>query len=138
MRIQIIHHHIFESLCTIIFFNIFFKSSNYFCIKSFLHAPWEVANKMGDSPNFISYNGTQWYSRSSTDSSSSQCISELRQRLLKIAISKQPQILSTVDNEEIKVDKFVHPLYAFSIFTKKILKRSKFEIVWNLSLNAVY
>ncbi|VDN50528.1 unnamed protein product [Dracunculus medinensis] len=40
--------------------------------------------------------------QSSTDSSSSQCISELRQRLLKIAISKQPQILSTVDNEEIK------------------------------------
>uniref|UniRef100_A0A0R3Q7H5 DUF4485 domain-containing protein n=1 Tax=Brugia timori TaxID=42155 RepID=A0A0R3Q7H5_9BILA len=40
--------------------------------------------------------------RSSTDASSSQCISDLRQRLLKAAISKQPHILSTVDNQQIK------------------------------------
>lgn len=41
--------------------------------------------------------------RSSTDASSSQCISDLRQRLLKAAIAKQPHILSTVDNQQIKV-----------------------------------
>uniref|UniRef100_A0A0R3RQZ9 ULD domain-containing protein n=1 Tax=Elaeophora elaphi TaxID=1147741 RepID=A0A0R3RQZ9_9BILA len=40
--------------------------------------------------------------QSSTDASSSQCISDLRQRLLKAAISKQPHILSTVDNQQIK------------------------------------
>ncbi|VDK75892.1 unnamed protein product [Litomosoides sigmodontis] len=40
--------------------------------------------------------------QSSTDASSSQCISDLKQRLLKAAISKQPHILSTVDNQQIK------------------------------------
>ncbi|EJD75985.1 hypothetical protein LOAG_16982 [Loa loa] len=40
--------------------------------------------------------------QSSTDASSSQCISDLRQRLLKAAITKQPHILSTVDNQQIK------------------------------------
>lgn len=40
--------------------------------------------------------------QSSTDSSSSQCISDLRQRLLKAAISRQPHILATVDNQQIK------------------------------------
>ncbi|VDN03581.1 unnamed protein product [Thelazia callipaeda] len=40
--------------------------------------------------------------QSSTDASSSQCISDLRQRLLKAAISKQPHILATVDNQQIK------------------------------------
>ncbi|KHN88263.1 hypothetical protein Tcan_05730 [Toxocara canis] len=40
--------------------------------------------------------------QSATDSSSSQCISDLKQRLLKAAVSKQPHILATVDNQQIK------------------------------------
>ncbi|VDK47059.1 unnamed protein product [Anisakis simplex] len=40
--------------------------------------------------------------QSSTDSSSSQCLSDLKQRLLKAAVSKQPHLLSTVDNHQIR------------------------------------
>ncbi|VDK37158.1 unnamed protein product [Gongylonema pulchrum] len=40
--------------------------------------------------------------RSSTDASSSQCISDLRQRLLRAAIARQPHILATIDNQQIK------------------------------------
>uniref|UniRef100_A0A0N5AWY3 DNA-binding protein n=1 Tax=Syphacia muris TaxID=451379 RepID=A0A0N5AWY3_9BILA len=39
---------------------------------------------------------------SSTDASSAQCISDLRQRLLKAAISKQPHILASIDNQQIR------------------------------------
>uniref|UniRef100_A0A915Q832 ULD domain-containing protein n=1 Tax=Setaria digitata TaxID=48799 RepID=A0A915Q832_9BILA len=54
------------------------------------------------SPSMKSETSAKLYCRSSTDASSSQCISDLRQRLLKAAISKQPHILSTVDNQQIK------------------------------------
>jgi hypothetical protein len=40
---------------------------------------------------------------SSTDPHSTQCITDLKHRLLKVAIDKQPQILTSVDNQEIKV-----------------------------------
>ncbi|CAD6189331.1 unnamed protein product [Caenorhabditis auriculariae] len=36
------------------------------------------------------------------DSASTQCINELKQRLLKAAVNKNPQILNTVDNQQIK------------------------------------
>jgi hypothetical protein len=39
---------------------------------------------------------------SSTDPHSTQCITDLKHRLLKVAIDKQPQILTSVDNQEIK------------------------------------
>ncbi|VDL67584.1 unnamed protein product [Nippostrongylus brasiliensis] len=39
---------------------------------------------------------------SSSDSASTQCITDLKQRLLKAAVSKNPQILNSVDNQQIK------------------------------------
>ncbi|VDO09102.1 unnamed protein product [Haemonchus placei] len=38
----------------------------------------------------------------SSDSASTQCITDLKQRLLKTAVSKNPQILNSVDNQQIK------------------------------------
>ncbi|CAB3400407.1 unnamed protein product [Caenorhabditis bovis] len=37
-----------------------------------------------------------------TDSASTQCINELKQKLLKTAVNKNPNILNTVDNQQIK------------------------------------
>lgn len=48
---------------------------------------------------------------SSTEPQSTQCITDLKQRLLKIAIDKQPQILTSVDNHEIKVFFYIYNEY---------------------------
>lgn len=45
--------------------------------------------------------------RSSSDSASTQCITDLKQRLLKTAVSKNPQILNSVDNQQIKACHFL-------------------------------
>lgn len=40
---------------------------------------------------------------SSSDAPGTQCINELKQKLLKLAMEKHPSILSSVDGQEVKV-----------------------------------